>query len=91
MIENMTISIEAMVVVITVIVIPLVVWGLTMHSKLNTLVTETIVMSDAHSENTRAIQGLTYAVKELSHYMLWLGEQQTGKKPSPPIRKDIGR
>jgi len=91
MIENMTISIEAMVVVVSVIVIPLLIWGLNMHSKINTLVDQTVLMSNAHSENTRAIQGLTYAVKELSHYMLWLGEQQTGKKPSPPLRKDIGR
>ena len=36
--------------------------------------------------NTIAINGVTMAMEALVHYVEWLSENTTGKKPPPPLR-----
>lgn len=41
--------------------------------------------SDVMRKMTRALDNLNAGIGELTHYIKWLGEQQTNKQPPPPL------
>jgi hypothetical protein len=43
---------------------------------------------EQHREYIDGMKALRYAFKELSHFMRWMVQQQTGKEPPPYIRKN---
>lgn len=45
------------------------------------------LIGEMHQEHTRVLSNLAGAINELSHYIRWLGQEQTGKQPPPPVRE----
>lgn len=41
--------------------------------------------TESHRESISATKSLAYAIKELAHYIQWMGAQTTGKTPPPPV------
>jgi hypothetical protein len=44
-------------------------------------------MQESQREMLACVNANTQAIKSLTHYIVWLGEQQTGKSAPPPVDK----
>ncbi len=42
--------------------------------------------AEQHRESIDATKRLTHTIRELSHYVRWMSQQQTGKAPPPYVR-----
>jgi hypothetical protein len=87
--------------IISAIIIPLTLWGYKLQATLKRLVdlhehgsVESILdehsqlLGEMHKEHTVVVANLGNCIAELSHYIKWLGSQQTGRQP-PPFVRDI--
>lgn len=86
--------------IVSAIVVPLIIWGYNLQSMLKKIVTlhekapvqsildeHSRLLGEMHKEHTIVVANLGSCIAELSHYIRWLGGQQTGKSPPPYVRE----
>ena len=75
--------------VLGVAAIPLLVWciGVSWFLKEIRLDTKRIMVTqETVREKLSEVKENTLAIKELTHYLKWFTEQQTGQEPPPPLK-----
>lgn len=86
---------EMVLYIIGVTLIPLLGWGIHIHIKINKISGQSdrlVLMHEQPDEygfgtykTNKIIEANTRAMHELTHYIKWLGKEQTGKEPPPPL------
>lgn len=88
--DDITVSLELAIGVLLGFIIPILLYFWRMHR----LAIEHKVTLEEHIQREEGFLDQTvtetskvkYAVRELSHYMKWIAEEQTGKRPPPYVR-----
>lgn len=81
----MSISVDTLLWIIGAGMIPVLGWGIHITWILQKTREDTKELTEGLPKQTKVIEDNTRAMKSLTHYIQWLGRQQTGIKPPPPL------